>query len=186
MSDATLRAAVFSMLTSVPGVGSCYDSEQPVADETFISAFKTQGGAYFGWDMTRESVANKKVTKRFERTHGYRLRFFYGLKGIAISEKAFSAIVDAVLDEFMQNQVPGSARQTYPQANMIKTYATVFTVACHYAEISLDVPEIIDPDEPAGEQNLAAIDVRYFMQPWHAAEASPPDAEDTIQIGGDQ
>jgi hypothetical protein len=134
--------------------------------------------------MLRESVDVKKVTKRFEWTHTYKLRAYYKVGDIASSEAAFNAIVDAVLAEFTQNQVPGSARQTYPNVALIRTAVTVHTLAVNYAEILLDVPEIIDPNAEAGPV-LAAIDVQYYKQPEHQTMTPPPDAEDIIEgLGG--
>ena len=120
MSDTTLRASIYTMLSSVSGTGMVYDSEQPCADETFINAFQNgAGGAYFGWDLTRVAVKVEYLNHRYQWTHTYRMRGFYGLKSIALSEKAFQAVVDAVLTEFTQNQISGTVRKTFAHADKV-------------------------------------------------------------------
>ena len=185
MSDTTLRASIYTMLSSVSGTGMVYDSEQPCADETFINAFQNgAGGAYFGWDLTRVAVKVEYLNHRYQWTHTYRMRGFYGLKSIALSEKAFQAVVDAVLTEFTQNQISGTVRKTFAHADKVIPLTTLFNVAFHYAEITIEAPETVDPSDVSAGVPLTAIDVQYFKQPENAAMTAPPDAEDTISFEG--
>ena len=182
------------MLAATAGTGMVHDSEQPVADDTFVTAFKylptppardPQSGAFFGWDITRTNVKIEWITKRFQWVHTYRLRAFYGVKGIATSEKDFATIVDLVLSQFNQNVILGAAKLVLPEMSECTAYKTIFSVVCHYAEIMLDVPEIIDPVAQAGPP-ITSLDINYYMQPQHAAMTPPPDAEDVVSLGTDE
>lgn len=179
MSDATLRAGIKTLVLTVPGAGKIHDYERWVTDQAkFIDLFKDASGRIMGWEITRSSIGRvERLGGRFKVTAEYRLKGYYCLKDSEGTEKAFNVIVDAIVLTLLSNQVAGSEKVSLPRVENIG--ARVFgQVLCHYAEIVLDLTEIVTPTSAEELVDLLAVGVNYYLKP--GDETS--DAADEINL----
>lgn len=168
MSDLTLRAQLKIMLESVPGTGKVHDYERFNAADwnKFIELFQdTTSNKIFGWEITREAVRVEKITIGSKKViHSFVLKGYYGLQDAMATEKTFNAIIDLVLQKFIDTKIPGTQGQSLPKVSPIQPrfYGGVL---CHYTEIRMDVAEIWSPTEEAGLVDLDTIGLEYYLKP---------------------
>ncbi len=183
MSDAILRANIKTKLETVSGIGIVYDYERFAADDgRFIELFKHSNGKIMGWEITRNAVP--KIEPRggkFRVTHAYLIKGYYGLRDADRSEVAMNVIVDAVLLTFMSAKTTGAASHTLPRVNTIHA-RTFGQVLCHYAEIAIDVPEIVEKTCTETIADLYRLGLNYYLQPEHPVDGEVIDATDVVIV----
>lgn len=181
MSDATIRAAIKTRLTSMgAGIGRVHDYERwAVQSSSFLSLFQDPTTKkVFGWEIIRRRVRTERLTmRRWKLIHRYLIRGYYGLEDSAETEKSINALVDQIVLDFTRTKIAGTQGDQLPEAG-IET--RVFGhVLCHVAEITLpEVAEIITQEEEDAE-NLTGIDIEYYLTP---ALDELTDAEDNIDL----
>lgn len=167
MSDATLRASIKNILTSVPGAGQVHDYERWAADMAqFIAFFRDPvSKKVFGWEITRAAVPRiERIGNRFKVTHSYLVKGYYGLKDAEATEKIFNTVVDAMLLQLLGG-IPGTEGTPLPRVDLIQP-RMFGGVLCHYAEIRLDnVAEIVTPAAIEEVTDLLRVGLNYYLQP---------------------
>lgn len=165
MSDATLRTAMKTMLLEIPGVGKVYDYERWNNDmAAFIALFLNEDKKIYGWEITRVGVpAIARIGSKYKVTHSYRFKGYYGLQDSAASEKSFNAIVDAVILKFISKKIAGSELHTVPTVGILdaRLYGSVL---CHYAEVNIQVPELVTPASDETIVDLLSVGLNYYLQ----------------------
>jgi hypothetical protein len=165
MSDPTNRSGIKALLEEITGIGIVHLYERWCKDpDVFIALFKYSGRIQ-GWEITRTGVpAVVAITKRVKVTSSYVIKGYYSLKDEAATELAFNAIVDLILFKFISKKVTGTQGQSLPKSPVLS--ALVFgKYLCHYAEISLDVSEIIDPATDEVLTDLYNVGLNYYLKP---------------------
>ena len=131
-----------------------------------------------GWEITRAAVPKVEwITRKAKVTHRYKIKGYYGLKDAEASEIAFNAIVDAIILKLISKKVPGSQGHSLPTVSTIEARA-FGSILCHYAEIEIDVSEVIEAisDEVLGD--LLRIELNYYLKPGDDIE----DAVDLVEL----
>lgn len=167
MSDLSLRAQLKTMLSSVPGTGKIHDYERFNAADwnKFIELFKDEPSSkVYGWEITREGVKVEKATGGHKKvTHAIVLKGYYGLQDAAATEKIFNAVIDLILQKFIDNKIPGTQGHSLPKVGPIQ--ARMYGgVLCHYAEIRMVVAEIWGETEEVAV-DLETIGFEYYLKP---------------------
>lgn len=146
MAEATIRAAIASILGTVTNIGKVHDFERWAADwSKFIAFFRTRISGVDqvrGWEISRKAPITE--TGDDTRTHTYAIRGYMGVDDSAQSEKTFSALVEAVAAAFRTNKTLNGAAlgQDFIQVETLDT-RSFGGVLCHYAELTLTVYEFI-------------------------------------------
>lgn len=179
MSDSTLRAQLKNIMSGITGVGKVHDYERFTADTAkFLSFFKDETSKkIFGWEMTREGVKHERITQKIKATHSFVIKGYYGLKDDAATEKTFNAVVDLIGQAFIDTKIPGSQGHSLPQVSTIGA-RSFGGVLCHYAEIRLDVSEIVEVTPEAGVADLLTVGLDYYLKPGD----NNGDAADTVTL----
>lgn len=166
MSDSTLRTQLKNILSGITGVGKVHDYERFSADTAkFLSFFKdATSGKIFGWEITREGVKHERITQKIKATHSFVVKGYYGLKDDAATEKTFNAVVSLIGQAFIDTKIPGSQGHSLPQVSNIGA-RSFGGVLCHYAEIRLDVSEIVEVTPEAGITDLLRVGLNYYLTP---------------------
>jgi len=153
MPESSIRAQIYSILSSVTDVGKVYDYERWAADwTTFVNLFKsTIGGVdqIRGWEIGRRSVKEQRITLGIassgnEKVHGFLIRGYMRVNDAEASEKIFNALIEEIATAFRSNKkLNDTARDhDFIQAEIIE-FRLFGGVLCHYAELSLTVYERI-------------------------------------------
>lgn len=179
MSDSTLRAQIKNILSGITGVGKVHDYERFTADTAkFLSFFKDGiSGKIFGWEITREGVKHERITQKIKATHTFVIKGYYGLQDAVGTEKLFNAVIDLIGQAFINTQIPGSQGHSLPQVSNVGA-RTFGGVLCHYAEIRLDVSEIVEVTPEAGMTDLLRVGLKYYLKPGDDVV----DAADTVTL----
>jgi len=155
MSEATIRAAIYSAVSGVTDVGLVHDYER-FANEwpAFLELFKTTISSttqvrgwmvgYRGIPQSRKQtfVPGKLGT---ERTHRFQVLGIMGINDSEESEKTFAALAEDVCDA-LDDDTTLHAKGTFPRAaevTMAYDPRPFAGVLVHAALISIDVTEII-------------------------------------------
>jgi hypothetical protein len=178
MSDLTLRANIKAVLEAIPGTGRVFDFEHDLADETFVEDFKNDSGKHFGWDIARTSVRVEKVAQRYRVTHSYELRAFYGVGNLGESSRSFHALLDAIVTRLAGIKIEGSDHKSTPQVPMMRTL-TIHSLRCHYAEVQIDVSELL-PEPEEESTDLLEVGLNYYLKPGD----DEADATDLVTLEG--
>ncbi|MCX5908470.1 MAG: hypothetical protein NTY64_15120, partial [Deltaproteobacteria bacterium] len=164
MSDAAFRAAIKTLFEEIPGVGKVHAYERFAKEPSkFLEFFKNSDSKIYGWEITRSAVsASEWITKKCKLTHLYVIKGYYGLRDAQASDGAFGAIIDAILLKFISKKVTGSSLHKLPIVPTIhvREFASVL---CHYAEIHLQVTEIVAQVSDEELVDLLKIDLQYFL-----------------------
>ncbi len=140
MAYAQIRAAVASILSSVPGMGVVHQYERHAADwDKFLSLFRHQDKIN-GCTITRRGVSAIRPARSVEdRNHRLLIRAYYGINDSAGSEHTFQALVDAVLDDFPDEVLIEETVYDFGPVQVETIEPRLFgSVLCHYAELALD------------------------------------------------
>lgn len=180
MTDAEIRAALKTLLESVPGSGMVHDYERFATDSAgFLALFRDGTGKIFGWEITRTAIARpEKSAGKYRFTADYRAKGYYGLQDSVATEKAFNLILDAILAKLLGKKIAGV--QGYLAAGAENIGTRVFgNVLCHYAEISIPgITWYMTPEELEEETDLLGVDIYYELKPGD----NLADAEDEITL----
>jgi len=183
MSEASLRASIKTLLSTVPGSGTVHDYERWTKDMAqFLTLFKQPDGRILGWEIVWAGIKSVECKGRGHKvTHIYQLRGYYGLRDSAASDKSFAAIVWAVFRTFLTRKVEGAAMATHPESLTIEP-RMFGTVLCHYAQIDLPVPEIVEDLSEEEIVDLLRIGLNYYLQPEHPTTGDKVDATDVVTL----
>jgi len=143
VSYAEIRAAIKSVLESVPEVGAVYDYLRWTSDpSTFEALFAARGQVKF-WTISRSSVEDaQRYTEQVDEVHTVVLRGYLSLDDAAASEKAFQDLVDSVRAALRENYtLSGTAWNSGPEIHTTIEHRQFGEVLCHYCEITFAVRE---------------------------------------------
>lgn len=168
MSDATLRATIKTRLTALgPTIGRVHDYERWTSNvKDFLALFQDPATKkIFGWEILRTGFRVQKATmNKWKLIHRYMIRGYYGLDDTAGTEKAVNALADLIALDFTRSKLAGTQGEQLP-AGKIET-RMFGHVLCHVVEITLpEVAEIVEQLPEAGETDLEAIGLQYYLKP---------------------
>jgi hypothetical protein len=141
MSEAAIRAAIYSVLSGVTGIGKVYDYERWTADwSTFLNLFKVvSAGKVHGWEIARVGYAKEIMTvggSDDPTHHEYVIRGYYSVDDSAATEKTFNTLIASVLEAFRQNRTLSGAGYVDDIKGIVEA-RTFGGVLCHYTEMTL-------------------------------------------------
>ena len=118
MSDLSdIRTQIKSVIESVITSGKVYEYER-LADtwEKTISLYKTTGGKYHGWTISRQQTATQAERYRIKhRAHIFRIQAFYSLNDVDASELTFQDLLESVEAAFdVDKTLSGTCETTWP------------------------------------------------------------------------
>ncbi len=180
MSESIIRAGIKAALAGVTGIGQVHDYERWSVDPAkFLSLFQDSASKrIFGWEITRTGVKVEKPTQKFKVTHTFVLKGYYGVQDAAASEKLFNSVIEAIVLKFISNTLAGTQGIVVPQVGTIE-FRMFGNVLCHYAEIKLDVAEILERVSDEALTDLLKVGLDYYLKPGDAAA----DATDVVNVG---
>jgi len=143
VSYAQIRAAIKSVMESVPGVGAVYDYLRWTADPATYEALFVSGGHVRFWTISRASVDDaRRYTEQVDEVHTVVLRGYLGLDDASASEKTFQDLVDSVRAALRENYtLGGAAWNSGPEMHTAVEHRQFGDVLCHYCEITFPVRE---------------------------------------------
>ena len=146
MSEATIRAQIKSTVEGVSGIGVVHDYVRWASTwQQFLTLYK-KSGKINGCSISRVATpAHITARRKQERRFAYKLRFYYGLKDSAASEKIFQALIESVVTALSaDSDVGGLTYRTDPVQVDIVDARMFGDVLCHYGELTLVVYETTD------------------------------------------
>lgn len=177
MSDTTLRTSLKNLLLSVTGIGVVNDYERLGSDAVLAAAFTDIGtGLLFGWAITRDGIPKiERVSTKVKATHSYVLKGYYEVNDSTASEKLMQAVVDAVVQKFIDAPIANTEGHPLPTVPDFEP-STFAGALCHYAEIRIELAEIVDPTA-VSDQALLTVLLTEYLKPgselgtWHKSTA---------------
>jgi len=155
MSQATIRAAIYSAVGGVTDIGLVHDYERFANDwpafleifETTIDSTKQVRGWMIGYRGVPQSNKQTFVPGKsgIERVHRFQILGIMGIDDSKESEKTFSVLAEAVCNA-LDDDVTLHVKGTFPRAKEVtmtfdpRPFAGVLV---HAALISIDVTEVI-------------------------------------------
>lgn len=150
MSEAAIRAAIYSAVGGVSSVGEVYDFEQWAAEwPDFLNLFKTTIGGVdqiLGWDVSYRGFSPSR-DPQFARfvihTHTFWVQGYNRVNNALATEKIFAPLAIAVCAAIDANSTlhNGVYKHTGPAELQTVEPRTFGSVLCHYARIVVTVPE---------------------------------------------
>lgn len=152
MSEATIRAAINTIVDGVSNVGQVHDYMRWATDRTALDAvFKTtisgtdQIRAWMitctGWAQEQMEFRAASSKRGLRRDYIYKIIGIMGVDDSAATEKTFIAIVEDVVEALDVAQTIRAYRA--PPAHLSAyEYRMVGGILCHYAEITQEVEEV--------------------------------------------
>jgi len=143
MSESTVRAKIYGLVSSVSGIGKVYDYERWAADwGTFIELFKDPAtGTILGWELGRRAAPAEYISNAEElTTHEYTIKGYMAVNDSDESEKTFNGKIEDIRTKFRYNStLDGLAEMAGPvKVERIDT-RWFGRVLCHYGELSISV-----------------------------------------------
>lgn len=165
MSESAIRTGIKGALAGITGVGRVHDYERWTADSAqFLALFQDAASKkIFGWEITRTGAKVEKPTQKFKVTHAYVLKGYYAVSDAAKSEKLFNAVIEAIVSKFISNHLAGTQGICLPQVGIIE-FRMFGNVLCHYAEIRLDVAEIVERVSDEQLTDLLKVGLDYYLK----------------------
>ena len=170
MSDATIRAAIKTIMNTIIGIGKVNDYERWSTDAAeMVSMFKldpaNKTAPLYGWEITRDAIPQvQRITnKKYKATYTYTIKGYYALRDAVASEKLFQTIVDTVVQKFVDALIPNTEGHSVPTATKILPWMFA-GVLCHHAELKMSVSEIITAT-PAADEDLLTIALGQYLDP---------------------
>lgn len=180
MTDSAVRNEIKNMLLTIPGIGKVHDYERFTVDTAkFLALFKDAvSEKIFGWEITRESVKLERIAQKYKAISNYVIKGYYALADDAGTEKTFNAVVDIIIQKFIDTQIPGTQGQSLPQVSVLQ--ARMFgSILCHYAEIRISIAYVLDKTaEELGD--LLKVGLHYYLTPGDDKE----DSSDLVTLEG--
>ena len=149
MTEATVRARLDTVVSAVSGIQNVYDYERHTANwSAMLDLFKTSADKWHGWTISCQSIAqqwHEISADNILRTYTYKIRGYYAFDDSAGSEKVFMVIVEDVLEALDADSTLQGATYLLVPASQLTIYEPRFFggVLCHYAEITMEVQEIM-------------------------------------------
>lgn len=146
MSEAAIRTAIKTTLSTVSNIGKVHDYERWSTDWTkFIAFFKTQisgTNQIRGWEIGRKAPVTEDETS--VKKHTFSIKGYMGVEDESATEKAFNTLIEAIAAAFRSDRtLAGSALgHDFIQVEVLDT-RSFGGVLCHYVELSLTVYEHI-------------------------------------------
>lgn len=167
MSEQSLRAQIKDRLDALgPVMGRVHDYERWSANTgQFLTLFQDPSTKkIMGWEIARTRLRTaRSAMNRWKLTHRFVIRGYYGLEDAAATEKAFSALVDMVVLDFLRTRLPGTQGEQFPEAQVEPRMFGA--VLCHVAEIVLpEVVEIVDA-LPEQTEDWTSLGLEYYLRP---------------------
>lgn len=180
MSESAIRTSIKEALTGITGIGRVHDYERWSVDPAqFLTLFQDAASRkIFGWEITRTGAKVEKPTQKFKVTHNYVLKGYYGVQDAAGSEKLFNLVIETIVSKFISTQLAGTQGICLPQVGIIEFRMFGNNVLCHYAEVRLDVAEIVERVSDEQLTDLLKVGLDYYLKPGDDAA----DATDTVNL----
>lgn len=144
MSEATVRAQIYTILSGAAGVGKVYNRERWAVDwGSFINLFKDSGsGRILGWEIGRKAPITEDESS--VRKHTFFIRGYMGVNDADATELLFNALLENIAAAFRADKDLGGAAlgHDFIQVETLDT-RSFGSVLCHFAELTLTVHEHI-------------------------------------------
>lgn len=136
------RTALAAVLATTPGIGRVHDYFRLVTHDEDVVTLLHSGGRVHAWFVT---LADDEVYSEDRKPGGcarVRLRFqvhgYYAVADADASEKAFTTVVQAVLDTLRTDRTLGGVViEAGPASVKEFGHRTFVNVLCHYARVEL-------------------------------------------------
>jgi len=147
-----ILAQIKTYLLTVTGIGNVHDYNRNFKNITdFNSGFKSStADVICGWWISRERSAEtgQEEIGYNQRRHTFVIRGIYSYDDASASEKTFQALVESVCDVFRDvHTMNGTAFDSSPVNVDLVDIRMIGKgdgeVMCHYAELRIDVVEIL-------------------------------------------
>ena len=150
MSESAIRAAIYNAVSGVSNVGKVYDYERWTADWSgFLDLFKTTISSkeqIRGWEVSyRGFLADepREFAGIHIRNHQWQVRGYLGLDDSAATEKTMSTLAETVRNTLEDDSSLHALSFYDVECGLLFEPRMFGSVLCHYAEISLEVAEVI-------------------------------------------
>lgn len=167
MSDTTIRASLKALMESVPGIGVVHDYDRWVSDsEQLVNLFKVnpddEAAPLHGWEITREGILSiARVSTRVKATYGYVIKGYYAMRDAVESEKLFQMVIDSIVVKFLDSPIANTEGHPLPSVPKITPYMFA-GVLCHYAEVRIQIAEIVDATAIVDQALLTVLLTQYL------------------------
>lgn len=146
MSEQAIRQKLFTVLKAVPNIGKCHDYSRWANDWVkFIELFKDASGKILGWELGRVAVQGQYISNaEAEEVHVYVIRGYMSVKDDQKSEKVFNGKIEEIRAAFRRNYtLDDTVNFVSPVTATVIDTRFFGEVLCHYAELQLQVTEIV-------------------------------------------
>ncbi len=150
MAFADVRAAFKALIATVTGIGKVHDYRRHTTFWDEFYARHKSSGQLNNWEITREAAAQEIIAVQnavgtepyFHDTHTLVLEGHMSLDDAAASEKAFQALVDAIVEKIRKNNRLGTA-VLLPESIQVPVigHRTFGGVLAHFARMTFRAVE---------------------------------------------
>ena len=150
MSESALRTAIYNAVNGVSNVGVVYDYQRWADDwGAFLDLFKKTVG---GVDQIRgfevgyrgfQPIDPREFQGIHLRIHNFVVAGYLGLDDSASTEKTMATLAETVADALEDNAALAALAFHDVETSLIYETRMFGSVLCHYAEIGVEVSEVI-------------------------------------------
>ena len=142
-----VAAGIRVLMLQVPGVANVFEYMPMARDwKSFLAKFQDDvAGNIAGWAIERKSTQNEWLTSDQNLwTHRMVIRGYYGVNEAHETGKAFTALVDDVVNKFDDDKdLLGMVEEHQPAQVRVQDHRVFGGVLVHYCEIEISCQERI-------------------------------------------